>query len=403
LHKENEPLQAPVSRYAFQEWANRDRHEDLYVRQASGKVLGFHRYDILPEVYLLFAGDPEHMYETMDPCGLYDKKTREFRFVNRTMSACVDGLSETELWNRNKQGPNLMQLVGSYGKNAVEQGGYKVDRTDVRYDELRRTVFSGLNAMASYAGMLAAKGEDAAVLDLRDLALDMHPFWQDFLYSEYQKAGNKQERQYQEKFDGAVSLARESGKPPSFGIQKVSAMLKALRIHAEEELYGNENRFAVWQCSQLAKRLRSEYPFVRTGFGQNFPLDVDYSERFTRFGCRDCEHLDVGQLLGQDVLMFSDPIPENAVPEGWYCYHLAGRNIMKADRLLTSMPEDYVGTVLSPCSLTDTGQSGLQLCLGSYENVTLTEFCEKLHLPEPDLSGIFPDQRQTAGMGGMSL
>lgn len=61
MHKENEPLQAPVSRYAFQEWANRDRHEDLYVRQASGKVLGFHRYDILPEVYLLFAGDPEHM------------------------------------------------------------------------------------------------------------------------------------------------------------------------------------------------------------------------------------------------------------------------------------------------------------------------------------------------------
>jgi len=74
--------------------------------------------------------------------------------------------------------------------------------------------------------------------------------------------------------------------------------------------------------------------------------------------------------------MFRDPVPEDAVPEGWYSYHLAGRNIMKADKLLTSVPEkNYIGTVLSPCRLMDAGQQELQsqdLVIGAWKFFSLT-------------------------------
>lgn len=308
------------------------------------------------------------------------------------------------MWDRTRQGPNLMQLVKNYGRNAVAQGGYKVSKTTIEYDAFRRTVFAGLNAMASYAGVLAARGEETALLDLRDLAFQMHPFWQDYLYQEYQKVGEKLERQYHEKFDRAVELARESGQPPAFDGQKASAILKALDIHAQEELYGNGNQFAVWQCSHLAKRLQEEYPRVRTDFGQNSP--ADHCERFTQFGCKSCEELDIGYLLGQHVLIFSDPVPEDTVPEGWHCYHLAGRNIMNADKVLTSVPEDYVGTALSPCSLMDTDQRDLQpddFGIGCGECFIQAGFYEQLNLTAADMGVIFPNQNQTAGMEGMSF
>ncbi len=402
--KEKEPIQAPASREAFRQWVEDNHLAPMNVRQTDGRILGFHKYDILPEVCLLFAGDPEHLYATMDPCGLYDKKKQEFRFVSRTMAACVDGLSEAELWDRAVQGPNLMQLVKGYGKHAVEQGGYQINPVTVEYDGLRRKVFAGLNAMTGY-GVLAVRGEETALLDLRDLAFEMQWFWRDCVYSEYEKGGKKQEQQYREKFDNAVSLARESRQPPPFDGQKAGAILKALDIHAEEELMDNENHFPVWQCSRLAKRLQEEYPRVKSTFGQRFP--ADYSERFINFGCKDCEHLDIGRLLGQDVLMFPDPVPEDAVPEGWHCYHLAGRNIRKADSLLTSVPEkDYVGTVLSPHRLMDAGQQDLQpqdLVMGYWNVLSLTTFCEDRHLSEPDMSGIFPDQQQTIQPAGMTM
>jgi len=399
-----EPIQAPVSREIFRQWVEDYHLAPMVVRQAEGS-LGFHKYAILPEICLLFAGEPEHLYATMDPCGLYDRKKQEFRFVNRTMAACVEGLSEAELWDRVAQGPNLMQLVKGYGKHAVEQGGYQIDPVTMEYDGLRRKVFTGLNAMTGYAGVLAARNEEDALLDLRDLAFEMQWFWRDCVYSEYEKGGIKQEQQYREKFDNAVSLARETGQPPLFDGQKAGAVLKALDVHATEDLLGNGNYFTVWQCSRLAKRLQEEYPRVRTEFGRRFP--ADYSERFRKFGCQDLKHLDIGIVLGQDVLMFRDPVPEGAVPEGWYSYHLAGRNLMKADRLLTSLPEkNYIGTVLSPYRLLDAGQQELQpqdLVIGFWNVLSLTDFCESRHLPEPDMSGIFPDQRQVIQSTGITL
>lgn len=181
-------MQAPIARKDFQEWAGGRYRLYENIRKMDGSVLGCTRYDLLPEVRALFVGDPENLHATMDMCGLYDKKLGEFRYINRRLAAVVDGLAGHELWDRSTQGPDLLQLVTSYAKSAVEQG-YKTYPYAEVYDEQKRTVQAGLNAMTAYAGVLAARGEESAVLELRELALDMRTFWQDFLYEIYEKAG----------------------------------------------------------------------------------------------------------------------------------------------------------------------------------------------------------------------
>ena len=398
-----EEMQAPIARKDFQEWAGATYRLYENIRQTDGSVLGCTRHDLLPEVHALFVGDPENLHATMDLCGLYDEKLGEFRFINKQLAAIVDGLAGQELWDRSTLGPNLLQLVTSYAKNAIEQG-YKTYPYARRYEEQERTVRTGLNAMTAYAGVLAARGEENAVLELRKLALDMRRFWQDPLYEIYEKAGARMERQYAEKFDLAVTAGRESSQPPVFSAEKARSILRGLSVHAEEEAVGNGNLYAVWQCSRLAKQLWDEYPSVKTVFCGNFIVDT--SERYTKFGSTDSEHLMTVSLLGQEVLAFSDPVPEAAVPEGWHCCHLIGADIMNVDKLVKHLPtQDYVGTVLSPCSLLPNGQQSRQIewhYWPAYGDVSLSDYCERNHLMEPDMSGVFQEhQEKTMEMGGM--
>lgn len=273
-----EEMQTPIARKDFQEWAGATYRLYENIRQTDGSVLGCTRYDLLPEVHALFVGNPENLHATMDLCGLYDEKLGEFRFINKQLAAIVDDLAGQELWDRARQGPNLLQLVTSYAQNAIERG-YKTYPYASRYDEQARTVRTGLNAMTAYAGMLAAQGEETAVLELRQLALDMRKFWQDPLYEVYEKAGARMERQYTEKFDRAVTAAEETGQPPVFNAEKARSILRGLSVHAEEEATGNGNLYAVWRCSRLAKQLWEEYPSVRTAFCGNFIVDT--SEQYT--------------------------------------------------------------------------------------------------------------------------
>ena len=266
-------MQAPISRKDFQAWAGADYRLYENIRQTDGSVQGCTRHDLLPEVNALFVGNPENLHATMDLCGLYDKRLGEFRYITKELAAVVDGLSERELWDRSTQGPNLLQLVTSYAKNAAEHG-YKTEPYAEVYDQQERTVRAGLNAMTAYAGVLASRGEEDAILELRDLAMYMREFWQDFLYSIYEKAGARMERQYSEKFDQAVTAARASGQPPAFNTEKARAILRGLSIHAEEESVGNENLYSVWRCSRLAKRIWDEYPSVKTAFCGNFVVDT---------------------------------------------------------------------------------------------------------------------------------
>ena len=332
------------------------------------------------------------------------QKLGEFRYINQKMASVVDGLSGRELWDRSKQGPNLLQLVTSYAKNAVRQG-YEVYSYAKGYDELERTVRTGLNAMTAYAGVLAAQGKESAMQDLRNMALYMRSFWQDPLYAFYEKAGARMERQYTEKFDRAVAAAHESGQPPAFGAEKARAILRGLSVHAEEEAVGNGKLYSVWWCSRLAKQLWDVFPSVKTAFQGDFTIDT--SERYTKFGSTDSGHLSTDRLLGQEVLVFNSPVPEEAVPEGWHCYHLAGQDIVRVDQLLREVPaEGYVGTVLSPCALLSEGEQSCRINRSFsvyYGETPLSEYCERNHLPEPDISGIFPEQQaKTMEMGGMS-
>ena len=151
-------MQAPVARKDFQEWAGAEYRLYENIRQTDGSFMTCTRHDLLPDVCALFVCSPEDLRETMELCGPYDKKLGEFRYINQKMASAVDGLSGRELWDRTKQGPNLLQLVTSYAKNAVRQG-YEVYSYAKGYDELERTVRTGLNAMTAYAGVLARSEE----------------------------------------------------------------------------------------------------------------------------------------------------------------------------------------------------------------------------------------------------
>lgn len=276
-----EEMQAPISRKDFQEWAGATYRLYESIRQEDGSVLGCTRHDLLPEIVALFVGSTENLHGTMDLCGLYDKKLGEFRFITKELAAIVDGLTKEELWNRSTQGPNLLQLVTSYAQKAAERG-YETEPYAERYHQQKRTVGAGLNAMTAYAGVLAARGEENAVLELRDLAMDMRAFWQDYLYTIYEKAGARMARQYAEKFDRAVTAASESGQAPVFNAEKARAILRGLSVHAEEEATGNGNLYSVWRCSHLAKRIWDEYPSVKAVFCGSFVVDT--RERYTELG-----------------------------------------------------------------------------------------------------------------------
>ena len=209
-----EEMRAPIARKDFQEWAGATYRLYEHIRQADGSLLGCTRYDLLPEVSALFIDSPENIQGTMELCGLYDRKLGEFRFITKELAAIVDGLAEQELWDRSTQGPNLLQLVTSYAQNAAERG-YETEPYAEEYGKQARTVRAGLNAMTSYAGVLAARGEEHAVLELRELALDMRAFWQDPFYEVYEKAGARMERQYAEKFDRAAPGVQR-GKSPRY-------------------------------------------------------------------------------------------------------------------------------------------------------------------------------------------
>ncbi len=43
------------------------------------------------------------------------------------------------------------------------------------------------------------------------------------------------------------------------------------------------------------------------------------------------------------------------------------------------------------------------LVMGYWNVLSLTDFCERRHLPEPDMSGIFPDQQQTIQPADMTM
>ena len=402
-------VQSPVSRDTLREWVEDRYGVYMDVRSEDDKVLRVHNDTLFPEISVLFIGEAENFNDTVEICGMYDSRTQEFRFISDQLASIVDGVSEMERWQGVHASEDVYARISSYAKEAMDTKGYRFqNEMDEQFAKIRQDAQSALPVMAEYAAVLAARSEKDAVLDVRDLAVEMLHFWRDPVYMTYERGYEKVEQQYLQGFDQAIATAIESGQAPAFSSDKAHSLLQGLAIHAEE-VTQNEDAFSVWECCRLAKRVAADYPSQCAVFNGDFI--ADYSERFTKFGSQDWQHLQEGWLLDRPVLLFNHPVPDDQIPEGWHSYHLAGRNLCNADRLLKAAPEDgYVGTVLSPHVLIRASYQSRQLqnqfgiCGGS---VSLTEFCEKHHLPRLDMSGIASGQQEQAappqmGMGGMS-
>ena len=404
-----ETVQSPVSRDTLRKWVE-DRY-GIYmdVRSEDDKVQRVYNETLFPEVSVLFVGEAENFNGTVEICGMYDSRAQEFRFISDQLISIVDGVSEMERWQGVHPSEDVYARISGYAKEAVEVKGYQFqNKMDAQFAEIRQGAQAALPVMAQYAAVLAVRGEKYAVLDVRDLAVEMLHFWRDPVYMTYERGYEKVERQYLERFDQAVAAAMESGQAPAFDSGKAHSILHGLAIHAVE-VTDNEDAFSVWECYRLAKRVAMDHPDQCTVFNGDFT--ADYSERFTKFGSQDWEHLQEGWLSGRPVLLFNHPVPDEQIPEGWHSYHLAGRNLYNADRLLKAAPENrYVGTVLSPHVLIRASYQSRQIQnqFGGYGGyVSLTEFCEKHHLPQPDMSGTaFGPQEQAAPpqmtIGGLS-
>lgn len=182
-----EVVQAPVSRDMLQQWVE-DRHGVLMDVRHDDIELRLYNEAIFPEISVLFMGDTSKYLDAVEICGMYDTRTREFRFVSGQLAAIVDGIPEAERWTGPDESEDIYAEICRYAKEAVEQRGYKFeDSSSAIYAGLRQTVQSGLSDMIDYAAVLSARGEQDAVLDMRDLALEMLHFWRDPVYDTYEK------------------------------------------------------------------------------------------------------------------------------------------------------------------------------------------------------------------------
>lgn len=394
---------SPVPRETLREWAD-DRYGVMMdVQAGNGSVLRIYNDTLFPEISVLFVGEVAKFRDTVEICGMYDKRIGEFRFMSRQFSSIVDDISETERCPNSDESEKIYAEICHYAKEAVERRGYTFEQSgDELYAGLRQITQASLSDMIDYAALLTTRGEQDAVLDIRDLALEMLRFWRDRVYETYEKRYAAIEQQYTEKFDQAVQRAAKAEQPPVFNGKMAANLLNGLAIHANETA-DNEDAFSVWECCRLAKRLLDEYPQYKKIFRGSFTIDE--SERFTAFGSQDQEHLQEGLLLGRHVLIFNSPVPDGQIPDGWHSYHLAGRNLYHADKLTKAVPEDnYVGTVLSPHVLIRASYQSRQIqnqsmLYGGY--VSLKEFCASYHLPQPDMSSTVPEpQEESMTMGG---
>lgn len=96
------------------------------------------------------------------------------------------------------------------------------------------------------------------------------------------------------------------------------------------------------------------------------------------------------RLFGKPVLTTNEPIPREAVPDGWWCYDMQGtdRDPTAHAALVDYAAFDHSGTVLSPDPLKQTSTASRRIGKRDYhlhsETMDLEQFCGEYGLDFPD-------------------
>lgn len=255
-------------------------------------------------------------------------------------------------------------------------------------------IAEAISPLISYAAVLWHQEKKDFLPDLRDLVDEMVWVWAPADGADQPNAPTRLQEDCQRRITSAIRSIKPAVQPVPLTGEQAEAIVHGLSVHAQE-MSGQDSLLSVWQCCRIAKQLRTDYsgqtdhPLTLQG---NFVIDE--SERFTGFGCQDRDHVVQGRVSGRPVLVFSDPVGVEQIPEGWQCYHLAGRNIRESTHLWKFIPRDnYAGTVLSPTKLLNSKRPSARID-GQFELLPgvfrLEAFCEQHGLTQKNLDELFP-------------
>ena len=188
-----ETVQAPISKEFLSQWLETLYNIAINIQQSNGDTLQLHHDEYsIPEIDVLFFSSPEDFCGTVEIGGIYDLRTRSFHFIREQLASVVDGFSKTELYPGADTSEDVYEKIKQYAKKAIEEKGYQFKQPgSANHVESLRNARSALSAMAKYAEVLASKGEQSAVQDIRDLAWRMIYFWCDPIYLIYERGMEK--------------------------------------------------------------------------------------------------------------------------------------------------------------------------------------------------------------------
>ena len=265
-------------------------------------------------------------------------------------------------------------------------------------------VQAAVSGLINYAGVLTWNGGKEYLPDLRDIVAGMTAMWapEDIIYD-----FNEPSRIQEEAANQIKTAVRKKAPCPTVTGEQALDIIRGLSIHAEA-LEKEGYPLAFWQCCRLARRLREDFtghtsqPLVLQG-----DFTPDESTRFVRFGTTDRDHIMHGRVGKTPVLIFNEPVPAEKIPEGWYSFHLSGRNIRDSD-ILWSFPQHntYTGSILSKTDFLPCNRQMMRID-GQFtairDLITLEGFCQQYGFHPQDLDRLFPEMAMEPAQGGMTL
>jgi len=276
-------------------------------------------------------------------------------------------------------------------------------------DARQSTAVAGaVSELINYAPVLWSQDKRDHLPDLRDLVDEMVWVWAPTDGADLPDGPTKLQQECQRRITAVIKSVRAAVPPAPLSREQAETIINGLSAHAQE-MSGQGDLLSVWQCCRLAKQLQADYGGqAASHLTLHGNFIIDESERFTNFGSQDREHVAQGRISGRPVLVFREPLDVDRIPEGWQCYHLAGRNIRETDHLWKFVPrDDYTGTILSPTRLINSKRPAAKI-EGQFKLIPgllpLEAFCEQHGLPQERLSGLFPEtQELEEAASGMTI